>query len=89
MSLFVLDSDILDLYQTGHPAVCRKIHSHPVEELATTVITIEEHLSGWYTLLRIAAITLVHGGTLVTRNIRDFQAIPSLSIQDWSRDEDA
>jgi predicted nucleic acid-binding protein len=126
VSLFVLDSDILDLYQTGHPAVVARLHSHALEELATTVITVEEHLSGWYTLvrrvkdaerlagayqrladsvvflsrfrilsltlaaieryeelkrlklgtkkmdLRIAAITLVYGGTLVTRNVRDF-----------------
>ncbi len=142
MSLFVLDSDILDLYQTGHPTVCGWVHSHPIEELATTVITVEEHLSGWYTLLRrakdakqlaraylrladtvvflarfrilsfteaaieryeqlkrlklgtkkmdlrIAAITLVHGGTLVTRNVRDFQGIPALATEDWSIDKD-
>jgi tRNA(fMet)-specific endonuclease VapC len=142
MSLFVLDSDILDLYQTGHATVRARLHSHPMEELATTVITVEEHLSGWYTLLRrvkdaerlarayqrlaesvvflarfrilsfteaaieryeelkrlklgtrkmdlrIAAITLVHGGMLVTRNVRDFQDIPSLVIQDWSGHED-
>ncbi len=138
MSLYVLDSDILDLYQTGHPAVCQQLCSHPIEELATTVITVEEHLSGWYTLLRraneaarlaraykrladcvvflgrfciltfdepamelyeqlrslklgtkkmdlrIAAITLVHGGTLITRNVRDFRDIPNLRIADWS-----
>jgi tRNA(fMet)-specific endonuclease VapC len=142
MSLFVLDSDILDLYQTGHAIVRARLHSHPMGELATTVITVEEHLSGWYTLLRrvkdaerlarayqrladsvvflarfrilsftemaidryeelkrlklgtrkmdlrIAAITLVHGGTLVTRNVRDFRDIPSLVIQDWSTHED-
>jgi tRNA(fMet)-specific endonuclease VapC len=106
--------------------------------LATTAITIEEQLSGWYTLLRrsketsqlahayqrladtvqalsrfhilsftepaierfsqlkglrlgvkhadlrIAAITLEHGGTLVTRNLKDFRAIPDLPIVDWS-----
>ncbi len=34
--------------------------------------------------LRIAAITLEHGGTLVTRNVRDFRGIPDLLIVDWS-----
>jgi tRNA(fMet)-specific endonuclease VapC len=34
--------------------------------------------------LRIACITLAHKGTLLTRNLRDFEKIPGLSIQDWS-----
>lgn len=138
MSLHVLDTDTLVLFQEGHEGVCRRVLSHPIEELATTVITIEEQLSGWYTLLRraketsrlahayqrladnvrvlshfhilsftkpaierfgelkalrlgvknadlrIAAITLESGGTLVTRNVRDFRGIPNLPIEDWS-----
>ena len=138
MSLHVLDTDTLVLFQEGHDHVCGRVLSHPIDQLATTAITIEEQLSGWYTLLRrakgpgqlahayqrladsvqvlsrfpilsftepaidrfmhlkglrlgvkhadlrIAAITLEHGGTLVTRNVRDFQAIPDLPIADWS-----
>ena len=138
MSLFVLDTDILVLFQEGHATVCENVLSHPIDELATTVITVEEQLSGWYTLvrrakdsrqlarayqrladtvallsrfrvlsftepaidrfdymkglklgvkhmdLRIAAITLEHGGTLVSRNTKDFLTVPSLQIQDWS-----
>lgn len=34
--------------------------------------------------LRIAAITLAHDATLVTRNIQDFQLIPNLRIEDWA-----
>jgi len=138
MSLFVLDTDTLVLFQEGHEAVTRRVLSHPMEELAISVITIEEQLSGWYTVirraksvekiarayqrladsvsllsrfrilsftedaisqfqqlrgqklgikhmdLRIAAIALVHQATLATRNVRDFQHVSGLVIEDWS-----
>jgi predicted nucleic acid-binding protein len=35
--------------------------------------------------LRIAAITLAHQATIVTRNIDDFSGIKGLDIVDWSR----
>jgi tRNA(fMet)-specific endonuclease VapC len=139
MSLHILDTDILTLFQNGHTEVCRRAREHPREELAITVLSVEEQLSGWYTALRkakqldkialayrglarnvaflsrinifvfdepaihryqailklklnvrktdlrIAATVLETGGTLVTRNTRDFKQIPGLMFVDWSR----
>jgi len=54
MSLFVLDTDIISLYQHDHPAVSVAVQKHPLAELAITVLTGEERLSGWYNELRKA-----------------------------------
>jgi len=33
--------------------------------------------------LKITSIVLVHGGTLLSRNSRDFQQVPGLKVEDW------
>lgn len=138
MTLYMLDTDTLVLFQEGNDAVCGRVLSHSARNLAVSVITVEEQLSGWYTLvrraknpenlarayqrladsvsllsnlqilsftelaiarykdlagqklgvrhmdLRIAAVAIEHGATLVTRNRRDFEQIRDLPIEDWS-----
>ena len=34
--------------------------------------------------LRIAAVILENSGVLVTRNLRDFQRIPNLVVENWA-----
>jgi tRNA(fMet)-specific endonuclease VapC len=139
MSLYVLDTDIMTLYQHGHPGVVQQVLAHPVAQIAIAVISVEEELTGWYTKLRqvrkrdqlarvyqrltdavpffasfqilsftepaivryeklraahrstgkndlrIAAIALENGATVVTRNVRDFKHVAGLTIEDWSK----
>jgi tRNA(fMet)-specific endonuclease VapC len=54
MSLYVLDTDHLSLYRYGYPEVSAQIESTPVDQLAVTLITIEEQLRAWYTQVRRA-----------------------------------
>jgi tRNA(fMet)-specific endonuclease VapC len=141
VSLFVLDTDILTLFERGDPVVAARVAEHDPTEIGISVVTVEEHLSGWYAQLRqakgpdklawayrrlasavrflsrvrildyeeaaiqvyeglkrsrlkvgkmdlqIAATALQHGGTVVTRNVRDFQQVPGLKVEDWSKSE--
>jgi tRNA(fMet)-specific endonuclease VapC len=138
VSLFLLDTDHLTLYQVGHPRVLQNLSLHVAQRLAISVITVEEQLTGWQRALRqardvarreqayrrlaltveslsgwhvlpfngaamnrhaalmrqglnvasndvkIAAIALDAGATVVTRNLRDFGRIPGLTCVDWT-----
>jgi tRNA(fMet)-specific endonuclease VapC len=139
MSLYVLDTDILTLFQAGHATVVQRVQQCPPQRLAVSVISVDELLTGWYTKvrrakkrdqlarayqrladtvvflcqfqvlafpksaivryeqlrathrglgkndLRIAAIALEEGATVVTRNVRDFGQISGLQVEDWSK----
>lgn len=139
MSTIVLDTDVLTLFQRGDPVIVRRVQAHPFSQLAVTIISVEEELTGWYTRLRrarkkdqlaavyqrltsavrflarwqiltfsevaidrferlravhrrlgkndlrIAAIILEEGAVLATKNVRDFQQIKSLVVEDWSK----
>jgi tRNA(fMet)-specific endonuclease VapC len=54
MSLFVLDTDILTLFQRNHEAVVARVAEHSPDAIAISVVTVEEQLSGWYAQLRKA-----------------------------------
>lgn len=138
MAIFVLDTDVLSLYQRNHTQVVAAIANHSMDQICLSSISIEEQISGWsglarsakshhdreqaaillatvivswnrfaivpitepalrrfdqlvraklnvrYNDLRIAAIALELGATVVTRNRRDFGRVPGLIIEDWA-----
>jgi tRNA(fMet)-specific endonuclease VapC len=73
MSLYVLDTDVLSLFYRGHPTVVQHIAGRSPVELAISIITVDEQISGWYTLTRQArrpeevARAYAHLGETVTR----------------------
>jgi tRNA(fMet)-specific endonuclease VapC len=54
MSLWVLDTDMLTLWLRGQETVTARVAITPPQQLAVTVITVEEILGGWYTQIRRA-----------------------------------
>jgi tRNA(fMet)-specific endonuclease VapC len=52
--MWVLDTDTLTLWLRGYVLVVRRVEERDPDELAITIITVEEILSGWYRLIRLA-----------------------------------
>jgi hypothetical protein len=46
MSVYVLDTDTLQLFQDGHPRVVTRVGAVAPGDRAISVITVEEQLSG-------------------------------------------
>jgi tRNA(fMet)-specific endonuclease VapC len=139
VSLYLLDSDIVTLFQRRQAVVMAKVAAaRQAHQVAVTAITVDESYRGWHARigkarkpddvsdayaglaqaaavfgafsilpfpvpaiqrfdalrklrlnigpndLRIAAIALEARGIVVTRNLRDFQRVPSLPCEDWS-----
>jgi tRNA(fMet)-specific endonuclease VapC len=54
MIRFILDTDILSLYRYGNVLARQRVQATPADEMAISVITVEEQISGWYKSLRQA-----------------------------------
>ena len=51
---FILDTDTLTLYRQAQQLLVSRITAQPSHLIVTTVITVEEQLTGWQALLRQA-----------------------------------
>lgn len=82
MTRFVLDTDIVSLLQHGHETVAMHVSKYSADEVATTIITVEEQLSAWYTLLRRAKTTkeLVPVYHRMSETVRFLSRLPLLTF---------
>lgn len=54
MTLYVLDTDHISLYQKSHPQVVSRVQATEAQDLAVTIISVEEQLRGWFDAIRQA-----------------------------------
>lgn len=52
MPLYILDTDTVSHLRNGHPAVTTRAAAVPDADKFVTIITVEEQLDGWYSMLR-------------------------------------
>lgn len=76
MLRFVLDTDTFSLFLRGHSQVTANVLGRPLAETGTTIITVEEELSGWYTTLRKAKSPV----SLATAYRRMTETVESLAL---------
>jgi len=86
VSLFLLDTDHLTLYQMGHPQLLQNVARHLTHQLAMSshASLIRQRLNVGSNDLKIAATALEQNATVVTRNLRDFGRVPGLTCEDWT-----
>ena len=82
MSLYVLDTDTLSLLQHAHVVVQQRVLSVPATDVAITIISVEEQLTGWQTALRRArdAAGFERAYDRMTAAVRSLSALPILSF---------
>lgn len=85
MTLWILDTDHVSLFQTGHPLVTQRIQSIDPNTLAVTIVTVEEQMYGRLNRIRQAKSTdaLRLGYFNLNRTLTYFQTI---NILDFNRE---
>ena len=54
MSLYILDTDCFSLWQQNHPMMVQRVEVN-AENLAVTIVTVEEAIRGWFNVIRQAS----------------------------------
>lgn len=54
MSLWILDTDCVSLFQQGHPLIIKRVSAVSPQEITVTIITFEEQMYGRLNQIRRA-----------------------------------
>ena len=142
--MIILDTDCLSLLQRkrgdAYLTLFNKLTTFPPEEIATTIVSFDEQMRGWMSIvarsrttdllvdayadlesflvafknmpvigfdessgrifdelksqklrvgtmdLRIASVAMSQNAILVSRNLVDFERVPGLTVEDWTRE---
>ena len=84
MSRYILDTDCFSLWQQNHPMMVQRVEVN-AENLAVTIVTVEEVISGWFNVIRQAsapsqADKLVWGYTRLWDTLDDFKNLNILKF---------
>jgi len=82
---YMLDTNICIYVIKNRPAALRERFDQLAEALCISTTTLGELPCGAYDML-IAAHARSEGLTLVTNNVREFQRMPGLRIDNWAHD---
>lgn len=51
MIKYILDTDHVSMFQQNHPIVTQKINANNTNNIATTIITVQEQIKGWFSVI--------------------------------------
>jgi tRNA(fMet)-specific endonuclease VapC len=82
MTLWILDTDHVSLFQTGHPLVTQRVQSIDPSALAVTIVTVEEQMYGRLNRIRRAKSTedLRLGYFNLNRTLEYFKTINAIDF---------
>jgi tRNA(fMet)-specific endonuclease VapC len=88
MTLWILDTDHVSLFQTGHPFVTQRVKSTDPNDIGVTIITVEEQMYGRLNRIRRAKSTddLKLGYFNLNRTLTYFHSISVLDFDSSAAD---
>jgi tRNA(fMet)-specific endonuclease VapC len=83
LSLWILDTDHVSLFQRGHPQIVKRLAEVAPTDISITVITLEEQIRGRFNMIRRAASSSEL--TLAYRNLHTtFNSLKTFEVMDFS-----